>query len=86
METLLQGRKADATNRIVGFSDSLNGIENYKVIFKYDIDPLKRRDIIIKMKIKLEIASNIFFVESLNGNKNHGIIFKFDIDPLKRRE
>ena len=25
METLLQGRKADATNRSVGFSDSLNG-------------------------------------------------------------
>ena len=41
METLLQGRKADATKRSVGFSDSLNGIENYKVIFKYDSDPLK---------------------------------------------
>lgn len=26
METLLQGRKADATNRSVGFSDSLMGI------------------------------------------------------------
>ena len=35
METLLQGRKADATNRSVGFSDSLNGIENYVIIFKY---------------------------------------------------
>ena len=44
METLLQGRKADATNRSVGFSDSLNGIENYKVIFKYDIDSLKSRE------------------------------------------
>lgn len=44
METLLQGRKADATNRSVGFSDSLNGIENYEAIFKYDIDLLKRRE------------------------------------------
>ena len=44
METLLQGRKADATNRSVGFFDSLNGIENYEVIFKYDIDLLKRRE------------------------------------------
>ena len=44
MEILLQGRKADATNRSVGFSDSLNGIENYEAIFKYDIDLLKRRE------------------------------------------
>ena len=44
METLLQGRKADVTNRSVGFSDSLNGIENYEAIFKYDIDLLKRRE------------------------------------------
>ena len=44
METLLQGRKADATKRSVGFSDSLNGIENRGVIFKYDINSLKRRE------------------------------------------
>lgn len=35
MAALLQGRKADATNRSVGFSDSLNGLENYVIIFKY---------------------------------------------------
>ncbi len=29
MAALLQGRKADATKRSVGFFDSLNGIENY---------------------------------------------------------
>ena len=45
MAALLQGRKADATKRSVGFSDSLNGIENYRVIFKYDKDILKRRNV-----------------------------------------
>ena len=44
METLLQGRKADATNRSVGFSDSLNGIENYGVIFKNPKAPLIRSE------------------------------------------
>ncbi|KGF04376.1 hypothetical protein HMPREF1630_04150 [Anaerococcus lactolyticus S7-1-13] len=31
METLLQGRKADATKRIVGFSDSLSGSFTRKI-------------------------------------------------------
>ena len=45
METLLQGRKADATKRSVAFSDSLNGTPNYEVIFKYDTDSIKRREL-----------------------------------------
>ena len=52
-KTLLQGRKADATNRSVGFSDSLNGIENYGIIFKYDSDVLKLRE------LKIATASQI---------------------------
>ena len=45
----MQRNKKNATEKVAFFL-SLSGIENYGIIIKYDSAPLKRRDIIIKIK------------------------------------